>query len=61
MHADRVNDSSELMLLPGMRLIARCDNFTALEMRGGTHRVLTSDAESSLINDSFELMLEDLV
>ncbi|MCP4392168.1 MAG: hypothetical protein GY802_28000 [Gammaproteobacteria bacterium] len=29
-------------------------------MRGGTHLVVTSDAQSSLIKGSFDLMVDDL-
>jgi hypothetical protein len=60
MHTDLVAESSEFMQLIGMRMIASGDEFTVLEMRGGTHLVLTTDPESSLIKGSFDLMVEDL-
>jgi len=44
----------------GMRLVASGDEFAVLEMRGGTHLVVTSDADSTLIKGSFDLMVEDL-
>ncbi len=60
MHSPRVDESSNFMQLIGMRLIASGDEFTVLEMRGGTHLVVTSDAQSSLIKGSFDLMVDDL-
>jgi len=60
MHSPKVNESSEFMQLIGMRLIESGKDIAVLEMRGGTHLVLTSDAESSLIKGSFDLMVEDL-
>lgn len=60
MHSPKVSESSEFMQLIGMRLIAGDDEFAVLEMRGGTHLVVTSDAESSLIGGGFDLMVDDL-
>jgi hypothetical protein len=60
MHSGRVAESSQFMQRIGMRLVAGGDEFAVLEMRGGTHLVLTSDAESKLLNGSFDLMVEDL-
>ena len=60
MYTPRVTESSEFMQLVGMRLVASGDEFAVLEMRGGTHLVLTTDAESKLIKGSFDLMVEDL-
>lgn len=60
MHTPRLRESSEFMQLVGMRLVASGDEFAVLEMRGGTHLVLTTDAESKLIKASFDLMVEDL-
>ena len=60
MHTDLVAESSEFMRLVGMRMIASGDEFAVLEMRGGTHLVLTTDPESELIKGSFDLMAEDL-
>jgi hypothetical protein len=59
-HTDLVAESSEFMQLVGMRLIFSGDEIAVLEMRGGTHLVLTTDAESQLIKGSFDLMVEDL-
>jgi hypothetical protein len=60
MHTPRVTESSEFMQLLGMRLVAGGDEFAVLEMRGGTHLVLTSDPDSALIKGDFDLMVEDL-
>ena len=56
----QVTESSEFMQLLGMRLVAGSDDFAVLEMRGGTHLVLTNDSESTLIKGDFDLMVEDL-
>ena len=60
LHTDRVAESNQFMQLIGMRLIADGDEFAVLEMRGGTHLVLTSDADSTLVKGSFDLMVDDL-
>ena len=60
MHTERVAESSEFMQRVGMRLIFSDDDVAVLEMRGGTHLVLTSNPESELIKASFDLMVEDL-
>ena len=43
-----------------MRLVFSGDEIAVLEMRGGTHLVVTSDSDSELIKGSFDLMVEDL-
>ena len=60
MYSARVAETSKFMQQIGMRLIASGDEFAVLEMRGGTHLVVTSDSESELIKGSFDLMVEDL-
>ncbi|MDC1287769.1 hypothetical protein N8198_07780 [Gammaproteobacteria bacterium] len=60
MYSARVAESSNFMQQIGMRLVAGGDEFAVLEMRGGTHLVLTADSESELIKGSFDLMVEDL-
>jgi len=60
MYTPGVTQSSEFMQLLGMRLVAGGDEFAVLEMRGGTHLVLTSDPDSALIKADFDLMVEDL-
>jgi hypothetical protein len=60
MYSSRVAESSEFMQRIGMRLVFENDEVAVLEMRGGTHLVLTADSESELIRGSFDLMVEDL-
>lgn len=60
MHTTKVVESSKFMQLIGMRRVAGGDEFAVLEMRGGTHLVLTSEAESGLVKGSFDLMVEEL-
>ena len=60
MHTGRLAESSEFMQQLGMRLIGSGDTIAVLEMRGGTHLVLTTDPESELLTGSFDLMVEDL-
>jgi hypothetical protein len=55
-----VAESSKFMQLVGMRLITSDDDFALLEMRGGTHLVLTTDPESNLVKGSFDLMVDDI-
>jgi len=60
MHTRQLDESSKFMQLVGMRLIASGDAFAVLELRGGTHLVLTTDPHSKLIKADFDLMVEDL-
>jgi hypothetical protein len=60
MHSSRVPESCEFMQQIGMRLIMGGDEFGLLELRGGTHLVITSDADSQLIKGNFDLMVDDL-
>ena len=60
MKTDLIAESSEFMQLVGMRMIASGDEFAVLEMRGGTHLVLTTDPESQLVKGGFDLMVDDL-
>ena len=60
MYTDLITESSEFMQLIGMRMVASGDEFAVLEMRGGTHLVLTTDRESQLIKGNFDLMVDDL-
>ena len=60
MYSASVAESSQFMQQIGMRLIASGDEIAVLEMRGGTHLVVTSDSESELVKGSFDLMVEDL-
>ena len=60
MYSPRVAETSGFMQQIGMRLIASGDEFAVLEMRGGTHLVVTSDSESDLIKGNFDLMVDHL-
>jgi hypothetical protein len=60
MHTGQLEESSKFMQLVGMRLIVSGDEFAVLELRGGTHLVLTTDPDSELIRADFDLMVEDL-
>lgn len=60
MYTPGVTESSEFMQRLGMRLVADSGEFAVLEMRGGTHLVLTSNPDSALIKADFDLMVEDL-
>lgn len=60
MHSNQVSRTSEFMQLIGMRLIFDGDDIVVLEMRGGTHLVVTGDPQSSLVTGRFDLMVDDL-
>lgn len=60
MHSPKVAQTCEFMQRIGMRLVTSNDNFALLELRGGSHLVITNDAESALIKSNFDLMVEDL-
>ncbi len=60
MYSGAVAATSDFMQIIGMRLVAGGEDFAVLEMRGGTHLVVTADAESDLIQGRFDLMVEDL-
>jgi hypothetical protein len=60
MHSPSVSDTKKFMLSIGMREIFSKDDFAVLEMRGGTHLVVTADPDSDLIGSKFDLMVDDL-
>ena len=60
MYSTKVAESCEFMQRIGMRLVTTGDNFALLELRGGTHLVITGDSKSTLIKGNFDLMVEDL-
>lgn len=60
MHTARVTESCEFMQRIGMRLVTSDDDFALLELRGGTHLVLTNNPDSELIKANFDLMVEDI-
>lgn len=60
MHSDKVMESREFMLAIGMRHIFSDKGIAVLEMRGGTHLVITSNSDSGLVMSSFDLMVDDI-
>jgi len=60
MHSAKVLQTSQFMQQIGMRLIMEDEGFALLELRGGTHLVVTEDETSDLINGSFDLMVDDI-
>ncbi len=60
MHSGEVAATREFMQTIGMRLVAGDEGFAVLEMRGGTHLVVTANADSDLIRGGFDLMVDDL-
>ncbi|MFT5505081.1 MAG: hypothetical protein ACI845_002116 [Gammaproteobacteria bacterium] len=60
MYSARVNETRDFMLSIGMRKIFANDDFAVLELRGGTHLVITADPKSELPISSFDLMVDDL-
>ena len=60
MYSGQVNATADFMEQVGMRRIYRDDSFAVLEMRGGTHLVVTDSPDSDLIQGSFDLMVDDL-
>ena len=60
MHSTHVTKTSRFMQDVGMRLIMEEDGFALLELRGGTHLVITDNADSELIKGSFDLMVDDI-
>ncbi len=60
LYSPKVSETIDFMLDIGMREVVRGDDFAVLEMRGGTHMVVTADPESSLLRGSFDLMVDDI-
>ncbi len=60
LYSKQIRASQQFMLQIGLRAITGDDDFALLEMRGGTHLVLTNDAESQLLGSKFDMMVEDL-
>ncbi len=55
-----VKTTCDFMVQLGMRPIFEGDDFAVLELRGGTHLVLTTSDEPASGDASFDLMVEDL-
>ena len=60
MYSPKIVESRAFMLSVGMRHIFNNDNVAVLELRGGTHLVITNDPNSDLLTSSFDLMVDDL-
>ena len=60
MYSAKVSRTCEFMQRIGMRLVTSDDNFALLELRGGTHLVITNDPDSTLIKGSFDIMVDNL-
>jgi len=60
LYSPSVDATADFMETIGMRRIFRKKDFAVLEMRGGTHLVVTDDPGSDLITGEFDLMVEDL-
>lgn len=60
MRTDCLAESREFMIALGMRPIAQGDDFAVLELRGGTHLVLTRSDTVPSDSATFDLMVDDL-
>ena len=60
MHTRALAESEEFMRALGMRSIVANDNVAILELRGGTHLVLSADAEAAPSDAPFDLMVDDV-
>ena len=60
MYSNQVKQSCEFMLAIGMRKVFSNDHVAVLEMRGGTHLVITDDAEFDGLSSRFDLMVDDI-
>ena len=60
METNNFDSTLKFLKFVGMRLITSSESFAVLELRGGTHLVLKSVAESITSEVSFDLMVEDL-
>ena len=60
MYSPDIAASKQFMLQIGMREIFSNDSVAVLEMRGGTHLVITDERDSGIIRGSFDLMVDDI-
>lgn len=60
MYSPDIDASKQFMLQIGMREIFSNDSVAVLEMRGGTHLVITDEKDSGIIKGSFDLMVDDI-
>ena len=60
MHSGQVDATADFMEAIGMRRVFRNRHLAVLEMRGGTHLIVTDDSDSELLRGDFDLMVDDL-
>ena len=60
MFSAKPSETIDFMEKIGMRRIYREAKFAVLEMRGGTHLIVTKNPDSDLIRGGFDLMVDDL-
>jgi hypothetical protein len=60
MESDCLEESHDFMVTLGMRSLVVAENVAVLELRAGTHLVLTRVDELKAGDASFDLMVEDL-
>jgi len=62
LHVNKVAESTNFLVKLGLRSIHESENFSVLELRGGTHLVLRSTEEkiSSGTTAPFDLMVDDV-
>ena len=60
MDTDRLDESEFFMLQLGMRPIAKEEDYAILELRGGTHLILSRKDKITPDQVSFDLMVEQL-
>ncbi len=60
MYSPDIAASKQFMLQIGMREIFSNNSVAVLEMRGGTHLVITDEKDSGIIRGSFDLMIDDI-
>src|ERR1044072_1652474 len=60
LETDRLEESAAFMRKIGLRPIVEREQFAVLEMRGGTHLVLTAKPTVTAGDAPFDLMVEDL-
>jgi hypothetical protein len=60
MESDRLDESHDFMIRLGMRPLFKNENVGVLELRAGTHLVLSRQESVEATEASFDLMVEDL-
>ena len=60
LETDRLAETEQFMRTIGMRSVVQRPNVAVLELRGGTHLVLTPGKGAAPVEAAFDLMVEDL-